>query len=71
MAVNVIKTGRPTKVPQPSTAADFVLGSRPSSLRAPPTPRIKPMDNPGRDYGKATQPAAPTPGIGLNPLLGG
>lgn len=52
MAVNVIKTGRPMKVPQPSTTADFVLGSRPSSLRSPPMPRIKPEANPDRNYGK-------------------
>jgi hypothetical protein len=64
MAINTIKTGRPMRVPQPSSTADFVPGSKPASLRAPAIPRIKPMDNPGREYGKpkpAPFAAGPTP----------
>lgn len=62
MASNVIKTGQPMRVPQPSGTADFVLGSRPGSLRNPPLPRIKPDANPGRDYGKQSGlPPAPNP----------
>jgi len=61
MANNVIKTGRPTRVPQPSESADFVLGSRPAVLRAPAIQRIKPETSPSRDYGKV-KPAALDPG---------
>jgi hypothetical protein len=58
MASNTIKgTSVPMSVPQPSTTADFVLGSRPGSLRNAPLPRIKPETNPSRDYGK--QPKQP------------
>lgn len=53
MANNVIKTGRPMRVPQPSATADFVLGSKPAVLRAPAIPRIKPEEKPDRNYGKA------------------
>jgi len=58
MAINTISTGRPMKVPQPSSTPNFVLGSRPSVLRSPAisAPRIKPEAASTRDYGKP-QPA--------------
>jgi len=63
MASNVIKTGRPMRVPQPSASPDFVLGSRPSALRAPAIPRIKPEISPDRNYGKQATP--PTGGLSM------
>lgn len=63
MANNVIKTGRPMRVPQPSTTADFILGSRPGSLREAPLPRIKPQDNPDRNYGKKQPPLGGNTGM--------
>lgn len=51
--------GGPTKVPNPSSGmrSDFVLGSRPGVLRAPPLsrPTIKPQAANTRQYGKAQQ----------------
>lgn len=56
MANTTIKTGRPMSVPKPSASADFVLGSRPAPLRAPPIQRIKPAAPSTRDYGKKQPP---------------
>jgi hypothetical protein len=50
LAINAGKGGR-TKVPTPGAAASFVPGSRPTTLRAAPVPRIKPMLS-ERNYGK-------------------
>lgn len=63
MAGRTIKAAAPKSVPQPSTSASFVLGSRPGTLRDPgsPAPRIKPMDNPDRNYGKAPRKPPPSP----------
>jgi hypothetical protein len=69
MASNVIKAAAPMRVPQPSSSADFVLGSRPGSLRNAPLPRIKPEANPSRDYGKPKPAAfASSPLGGPNPF---
>lgn len=57
-----IKAGRgPKSVSPPGENASFVLGSRPTTLRAAPPPRIKPTLA-VRDYGKAQAPTAtPSP----------
>lgn len=60
VAINAGKGGR-TKVPTPGLGASFVAGSRPTSLRAPAVPRIKPSVG-QRDYGKADPPET---GFGL------
>lgn len=51
MAINAGKGGR-TKVPTPGVGASFAPGTRPTTLRAAPVPRIKPMLQ-ERNYGKA------------------
>jgi hypothetical protein len=60
MARGMTSVKGPTKVPDPSSGmrSDFVLGSRPGVLRAPPInrPTIKPQGAGTRDYGKS-QPA--------------
>jgi hypothetical protein len=49
-----IDTGKsgPKKVPTPGIRPEFVLGSRPPTLRAPPVPRVKPGAPSTRQYGK-------------------
>lgn len=56
-----IDTGKskPNKVPTPGIRPQFVLGSRPPTLRAPPVPRVKPGAASTRQYGKADLSADP------------
>jgi hypothetical protein len=58
LAIKAGKGGH-KNVPTPGIRPDFVLGSRPQSLRQSPVPRIKPAASGTRDYGK--QP--PSPGM--------
>lgn len=60
-----IKSGKsgPKSVPTPGANASFVLGSRPTTLRAAPPPRIKPTLA-VRDYGKTPAPARQTSPFG-------
>lgn len=63
MANNTIKTGTPRSVPKLSSSADFVLGSRPAALRAPPIERVKPAAPSTRDYGKRMPPLGGNTGM--------
>jgi len=58
MAGLKISTGKGghKSVPTPGIRPDFVLGSRPQSLRQSPVPRVKPAAASTRDYGKPDQP---------------
>lgn len=59
MAINAGKKGR-TSVPTPGLGASFATGTRPTTLRSAPVPRIKPMLS-ERNYGKS----APSEDVGF------
>lgn len=54
----------PKKVPAATLRPQFVLGSRPETLRAPPVPRVKPGPSNTTQYGKPAS-KSPTSGIGF------
>lgn len=64
MAFNIGATKGPKKVPNSTLRAQFVLGSRPETLRAPPVPRVKPMAAGTTQYGKPAS-KSPTSGFGF------
>lgn len=57
MAGLAIRAGKkgPKSVPTPGRT-DFVLGSRPETLKAPYVPRVTPGKASRRDYGKVESP---------------
>ena len=55
LAIRASKSG-PKSVPTGSSRADFVLGSRPSTVRAPAVPKVTPGKASSRDYGKVATP---------------
>jgi len=58
-AIKAGKSGAKS-VPTPSENASFALGTRPTTLRSAPVPRIKPMLS-VRDYGKPQANPSPAP----------
>lgn len=66
MASRAVNTGKtaPSKVPTPGIRPDYVLGSRPATLRQPQPQRIKPGAGSSRNYGKQLQPNPAGAGFG-------